>query len=210
MNLRNYILSVLLLCAFTSHAQIGARISQLTPYGDIGEYFKKGTALEIYYVATENRLRERFGILYSHLAPRLDTFPIYGVKYDAGSNTTTILPGILVNRMLDFYCINADFDYKVIQVKSFSLYLGAGIIGGKTHTEYVRTINTVIDEIADVDILVAGFKACVTIDYKASPHLDLYAETSYNGMRSKDWSTSFTNTLLSIGVNYSFKKFDDE
>ncbi len=87
------LLLFLLLAGADCRAQIGVQISQLSPYGDIGEYFNRAPAIIVYGVAKEDKWKERFGILYSHLTPRTDTVPIYGFHTDPMGGTQVLESG---------------------------------------------------------------------------------------------------------------------
>jgi len=191
-----------------SSAQIGFKVSELSPYGDIGQYFNKGAAIDVYAVLKEGPWKERFGIFYSHLKPRIDTFPVYAVQ-SIGSQQT-VIPGFLANHTLTFAYITGDLSHRIVQFKGFSLYGGAGIIAGKSHTEYDEVYTSVSSDHSNIDVLIAGFKLCGSLDYKISDHLHVYGEYTYNGIVATDWSTHYTNTLFSIGLDYSIKPFDDD
>src|SRR4051812_18321504 len=195
------ILMLLMLIANSVAAQVGVKVSQLTPYGDIGEYFNKAPAYEIFAILKNDNLRERFGILYSHLTPRIDTMPVYAVQVDPGNNTQKVIPGFLNNRTLTFAVITADFGYRIINIKDkFFLYGAAGLVAGKSHTEYTEVFSTVTETTANSDILIAGFKLCGDIEYKLSSHVELLAEYTYNGVQSTTRTTHYTNTMISLGI----------
>ena len=178
------LLLLLLFAGTDCRAQIGVKLSQLSPYGDIGEYFNKAPSIEVYGVAKEDKWKERFGILYSHLTPRTDTVHIYAVQTDPAGNTQLVLPGYLVNHTLTYTYVTGDLSYRFVKLKGFSLYGGAGIVAGKSHTEYDKAIETVITEHDNIDVLIAGFKLCTNIEYQLSPHLHVYADYTYNGIVS--------------------------
>ncbi len=204
------ILIFLVLIVNSVTAQVGVKVSQLAPYGDIGEYFNKAPAYEVFAVLKEDNFRERFGILYSHLTPRIDTMPVYAVQVDPGTGRQTVIPGFLNNRMLTFAVVTADFGYRIINIKhKFFLYGAAGIVAGKSHTEYTEVLQTVSETTANSDVIIAGFKLCGDIEYKLSGHVELFAEYTYNGLVDRPWTTHYTNTLASIGIYVSLKPFDD-
>ena len=186
-------------------AQIGVETSLVSPNGDIGQFYKKNISADIYAMSgdADDRLRVRMGLFYTKLSPRLDTVPIYGVQI-GGTPQTLVVPGILVDGKLSMEYMYGDISYRVIKIKKFALFAGIGIEGGKVHESYYRVLETVLTDITNSDVLVAGYKANSSIEYKINPRFDVYFQANYIHLIATDHSTNFTHTTMGVGTNVYF------
>ncbi len=155
--------------------------------------------------------RERAGIFYTKLTSRLDTVPVYAVQsggsLSGGSGGTTVLPGYLVDREFTMGYVYIDIGYRVLRVKKFSLYVGAGIEGGISHVQYDRGYETVLQETADNDLVIAGYRlAPQTWNTELTqPFFEVLFEAVANRMTTSDWSTKYEHNTFGIGADYYFR-----
>ncbi len=200
---------ILLICvslyAGAASAQVGFETSLMSPNGDIGQFYKKNISADLYFMNgyMDGRLRIRIGVFYTKLSPRLDTVPIYGVQI-GGTPYVQVVPGILVDGKLTMVYLYGDMSYRLLKIKKFALFAGLGIEGGKVHEIYYKSLETVINETANSDVLVAGFKANASIEYKISPRVDVYTQASYMNLVATDHSTNFKHTNMGVGINYYY------
>ena len=128
------ILAVLFLFVESTSAQIGLKMSMVSPNGDIGQYYNKGVSGDLFVVAKDDNgpWRERAGLFYTKLTSRLDTVPVYAVQTGTlmGGSGTTVLPGYLVDHKFSMGYVYIDIGYRVLRVKKLSLYIGAGLDAG--------------------------------------------------------------------------------
>ncbi len=204
--LHRYLFRVLLAAAIgygpTAMGQIGIKGGLLTPYGDIGQYYKKTPSFEVFLFNAdeENRYKIRFGYYYANLPIRIDTVPIYAIQYPA----VIVLPGFLVNKTLIMQGVNSDFSYRVAHLGNLSLFAAAGLCISIGHIESVKQIETVYTETTNSDTWLGGFRLMASLEYKLSESFDLIADASYNKMVTTDYSADFTHTTLYFGINYRF------
>jgi hypothetical protein len=202
------ILAVLFLFAESASAQIGFKTSLVSPDGDIGQFYNKGVSGDLYFVAKDDNgpWRERAGIFYTKLSARLDTFPIYAVQTGPTvPGGTLVLPGYQVDHEFNMLYIYMDIGYRVLRVKKFSLYVGAGLEGGKSNVQYDRGYETVLQETGNTDLLIAGYKLTSNLEYRVNSHFEVLAEAVANRMTTTDWSTKYEHNTFGIGIDYYIK-----
>ncbi|MCW3122553.1 MAG: hypothetical protein JWQ38_2045 [Flavipsychrobacter sp.] len=192
-----FFLLFLMLCN-RSDAQFGAQLSSFAPKGDIGQYFKKGASIDIYINVQSNDYKwlYRWGFFHTALSSRIDTVPVYGVMGN------TVLPGYLVNKNFTVNYLGIDLNRLVVKTHGFSIYLGVGIIAGQSHVNYVEHIETVSNEVGDIDSWIAGLKFNAMLNYQVNKHFDVFFDVSKNFITATDYTTSYTSNKSGIGVNY--------
>lgn len=203
--MRLYRYTLLVIIVFSCnilHAQVGISVMQVSPLGDMGQFYSKGPGISVFASFDEDNWRGRAGLSYAQLRPRIDTVPQYLVKLD-GSNTV-IVPGYLVNDKMTMISIFIDYDYRVLKVKQLGLYLGGGVMVGKAHMAYVRDFEAVLHEQADRDVLMGGFKGNSMLNYKIGKHINIYGEAAITLAETKD-HTSMSHYTLGLGFDYTFK-----
>lgn len=202
-------IAILFFIQLSVWGQVGIKYSQLIPYGDIGEYFNKSTAIEPYIVLKEGRLSARISAIFSKCTSRIDTMPRYIVENGGSNSNGLVVPGYLVNKSLTFQLISGDFSYCFLRIKKkLLLYGGVGIVMGIVNTVYQEGYQSVVNTTSNTDKKSGGFKACGDATYKISSHVEISAEYTYNGLIGGT-NTKFTNTLFSVGLSYNFRPFDD-
>jgi hypothetical protein len=210
------ILVILFLFAEAVSAQIGFKTSLVSPNGDIGQFYNKGVSGELYVIAKDDDgpWRERAGIFYTKLKSRLDTVPVYAVQSGAtlsgGNGGTTVLPGYLADHQFSMCYVYIDIGYRVLKVKKLSLYVGAGIEGGISHVQYARGYETLLQETADNDLTIAGYRLTTNIEYLINSHFEVLFEAVANRMTTTDWSTKYEHNTFGIGVDYYFQPRTEE
>ncbi len=204
--LQRYVFWVLFAVAMgygpVAKGQIGIKGGLFSPYGDIGQYFKKTPSFEVFLFNAdeENRYKIRFGYYYANLPIRIDTVPIYAIQYPS----VTVLPGFLVNKNLTMQGLNSDFSYRVAHIGELSLFAAAGLCISIGHIESVKQIETVYLSTTNSDTWIGGFRLMASLEYKLSESFDLIADASYNKVVTTDYATDFTHTTLYFGINYRF------
>jgi hypothetical protein len=189
------------MCNLT-HAQFGVTISQVSPNGEIGQYFKKAPAVSVYTMFDEDNWRGRAGIFYARLSPRIDSAPVYMVKEDGG--TTTIIPGYLVNHNMGMGYIFIDYSYRVVKVKPVGLYLGAGMMAGMARVAYDREFEAVLTESVNRNMFIGGFKVFSMLNYKINHHFDVFGEAGCNLTLNTKY-TSLLHYTFGVGFAYTIK-----
>lgn len=206
--MKKYLLATLLLCSCSflhTRAQVGFKLNFLTPRGDIGPYFKSTVAYELFFLADEmgGKVRGRFGVFYANFKPRMDSYPIYGTRYDG---TTQLLPGSLTYHHMDMKCIFLDQNVLLFHKNNLAFYAGIGLIFGKSNLKYDREIETLITETgASEDRAIGGARGNVQVVYTIGNHIQLCAEAQHSAMTVTDWSSAYSNNTYGIGINYRFK-----
>lgn len=206
-HIRQFILLCgLLLIAHTTIAQVGVKISQMRPKGDIGEYFKKNISYDIYYyIGTLNdHLRSRVGVMYAQSTSRLDTFNVYAVK--GSGSSALILPGYEVYHKLGIMGLYIDEDLRIIRRRGVTIFAGLGLMVGKAHMEYDQGYESIITvSNAKVDNTIFGLRFNASVNYKISNHFEVFAAATHNALTVTDWSASYANTCYGLGLNYTIK-----
>ena len=185
--------------------QIGFKASYLMPRNEFGMDFKRAPAYELYCQFRNKggagNWTARLGVFYTSLKPRLDTIPSYLVR----ENPTMLFPGYIVYKKLTFMGLSMDYAYSVVHYKGFRMDLGLGLLVGKYHQEYEQAYPTIIITNGSVDDLFAGLRGRINLGYQLNNYVELCAETLDAFITSKDWSSQFNHTSLSLGVNVSLK-----
>lgn len=208
--MKKYLLTLIcVVLASSAFSQIGAKVSVISPRGDLGPQFKKGAEYELYYFNdfAKDKVLTRVGFFYSKLQSRLDTFPIYGVKQDySQSPDPVILPGYLSYHKMSLYGFYIDIAYRAVKVKKFSLYAGIGITGGYMDYSYDRGIETLViangvvrnDEIYGIRTSIQGY-------YDLNKHIKIGAEYMHNLFTGEKYVGNYTHSLLGINLLYTIK-----
>jgi len=195
----------------SAKAQIGFKVSLLSPLSDFGASFKKAPAYELYY-ASGNRdglIVGQLGFYYTFLKPRLDTFSSYLIGYpDSGP---VIVPGYVTYQKFTMAAFYIDVGARIIRRKKFSLLGSIGLEGGINHLEYTREYETMLSETgANIDRDFVGFRTRLNLDYALSKHVNLYLEFMNHLTTLTDWSAQFPSNNIGFGINYYFKALDSE
>jgi hypothetical protein len=185
-------------------AQIGIKLTQFRPTGDLGYVVERKWMPELQYIQDfEEKTRMRASFLYLNLQPRLDTFPTTGLISD--SNGFRVLPGWQTFSKINMYFITGGLDYAVVELFDYDLaiYPGLDIIFGGVNMEY---------ESYTPDISSSGFSGGFMI---GGLRLRLGAEWAFNDHfgANLEWSTAtyyqeeggrYTFNDLGLGVRYQF------
>lgn len=202
------LLFTIMICTPLSNCsgQFGIKAGMISPYGDIGQYFKKAPIVEIFGINEhrDGQFRVRMGLFYTKFTSRLDTFPIYAIADDPNRPNVKVVPGYLVNNKFRMYGINADFSVRLFEAGNFSAYAGAGLQLAIAHVESVKSIETVIDETDKSDNKAGGFRICASAQYKLSDQVSLFGDWFYNFTKDVSQTTRYTHAVISLGVNYNF------
>ncbi len=207
-NIRLLIIFIFLSIAAThqGYAQLGFKLTEIVPNGDIGQFFNKGIAPDIYYIDyfRAGKFRTRVGFLYSKLSSRKDTVPQYMVQVGGFNPNPVYIPGYLVNRDFSMMYLHGDVSYRFLHINKFSVFGGLGIVMGKSHVVYYRGFETVIEEEGNVDTIIEGLCFVADVEYQLSKHFDILAEGALNKISSSDLTTSYGHSAFSLGVNWVF------
>ena len=210
-NLFKLLLVGLFMYAGVASAQIGFKTSLVNPDGDIGQFYNKGVSAELFLVLKDDDgpWRERAGIFYTKLSSRLDTVPVYAVGNNVtaagGYTSTSVFPGYLVDHKFSMLYAYLDLGYRVVRVKKLSLYVGIGLTGGKSNVQYDRGYETLLQETANNDVLIAGYRLTSNLEYRINSHFEVLAEAVANRMTTTDWATKYEHNTFGIGADYYIK-----
>ena len=201
---------IFILCCLSlnkANCQVGFKLSEVIPNGDIGQFFNKGIAPDLYFFDYwhEGKIRIRMGFLYTQLTSRKDTAPIYAALINGGAPPIYV-PGYLVNHNLKMYYMHGDISYRLLHLHDISLFAGIGIVGGIAHDDYEKGYETIITETGKDDNKIAGFDFIANIEYKISEHFDILAEAALMkiGSTSISDNTSYLHSTISIGGNWIY------
>jgi len=198
-------IALFLLC-YTAGAQLGlgTRITVLNPTGDIGLNFKKALCYEVFAIGAddpEERFRQRMGLIYSSMQPRLDSFPSWGHR---GGNDPLFLPGNTSFQNLTLAMFYGGIEVKTLRFGNFVWYNGVNLAMGYVQGKYTRNIETLLSEEGEVSEVVGGFIFRTSFDYRIADFLSLSAELSKSSIVATTWTTSYGHYNYGIGITYHF------
>jgi hypothetical protein len=143
-------------------------------------------------------------VTFTNLAPRLDTFPIYGTSGE------TVLPGYAVYDKLPVMYLHSDIYPRLFKIKNFACYAGIGILIGKTTVKEAYAIETqVIQTMGSIDHLFAGVRGGLQATYTVKKRFIISVEATHNAVSSQDWSLFLSHRTLGLGIAYNFRTAEE-
>lgn len=209
----NQRLIILLLLAVSlghrcSAIDVGLKFSQLRPRGDIGETYDRGISYELLLAADhwDDKWRATIGLGYTKLNPLLDTFFIYGVKGEK-----TILPGYNTYEALPMKYLYIEEHFRLFKIKNFSFYAGAGLMLGHTTVKQSYAIEEmIISKDGSIDYMIVGLRGGLQAAYRVAKRFIVTADVRHNALVDQEWTFSFTNRTIGLGILYRFNTKNDE
>jgi len=201
--MKNFLVIITLIAAIPCYGQIGIKLFQFRPIGDLGAAMKKSYSGELMYIGDfENgNLRLRAGVSFIILKPRLDTFPVYTLKQDG--NGITAYPGYEVYHKYNMYLFHMGFDYKIITLGNFSFYPGLDFIVGGVDMDYNLSYETLSGENFSGGEILGGIRLRLGADYSISEKTGLFMEISRSMYKIAEQG-GFSHHEIGIGFRYKF------
>jgi len=199
----------LLCCGARAQLGIGTRISLLHPTADIGPYYKKAPCYELLLVAGDSpqeRFRQRIGLMYTSLQPRLDSFPTFGYK---GGNDPVFFPGRTSFGNLTLVMVYIGLEVKTLQFGHFTWYNGLNLAVGYVMSKYSREVETLLTEQGDINQIAGGFIFRTAFEYQMAKRISLSAELSKSSIVPSKWTPGYGHYNYGIGITYHLNP-DDE
>jgi len=109
------LLLLLLFAALGGFAQIGLRLVQFRPTGELGMIMEKNVSAELLYIDDfEDDVRFRISLGMFKLQPRMENFPITGTIYNGQGLRVT--PGVQHFEKWDMYFFSGGMDWAVVRL----------------------------------------------------------------------------------------------
>jgi|GEM_PF-1584589 len=195
------------MCSLQAKAQIGVKVMQMQPRGDIGYVYKNGIAYEVYYAIDyyKHRMRSKVGFFHSGNQPITDTFRTVSTE-GSGANML-VKPGIIMYEKLNMNGIFIDHSVKIVKVRQFALHAGIGLTGLFTKYKFRDGIegSYISATYGEIGQFAVGVRGNIILSYQAGENLLISAEAGHSAVIADDWTTSFSHHTLGIGVAYYFK-----
>lgn len=193
----------------SAYSQIGARVSLITPRGDMGAVFKNALSYDVCYMLDrrKGRIRSTLGLSFTSLAPRADSFPTYQDGAGNSGNGNSIMPELRVYKPMKNYAFYIDNSFRIFSVQQFSFYAGVRLIMGlskSSYDTYAKYNSTSVDAGAN-DNYYGGLGASVQGVYTVGSHAQVCAFIGHNALVATDWSYNFSHHFLGLGLNYRIK-----
>ena len=195
---------------FASHlayGQIGVRVFNYRPTGEFGFAMKPLVSLEIGYQPrfskrSTKRWRTGFSLLYLNMKPRLEVFPVYGVRYDG--NGTTVLPGYQSFQKYAIFQLTGGSDFAFIHKDKYNVYAGADLVIGAANVEYTNVIIGWKDESYQGGGILAGFRFRLGVDYNITDHIGVFVNANRQGFLVTEPGALNGANDFGLGMRYSF------
>lgn len=205
-NSRNVVLLFLLitLAGLPSMAQIGLKLTQFRPTGDLGYVVERRWTPEFQYIQDfEDVTRMRFSFLYLNLQPRLDTFPTTGLISDG--NGFRVLPGWQTFSKINMFLITGGIDWAVVELFDYdlALYPGLDIIFGGVNMEYESFTPQLVSSGFSGGFKIGGLRLRFGAEYAFNDHFGANLEWS-TATYYQEEGGRYTFNDLGLGVRYQF------
>lgn len=190
----------------SSHAfaQVGLRLTQFRPTGELGYVVERKFAPEIQFIQDfEDPTRMRFSFLYLNLQPRLDTFPSTG--YISDSNGFRVLPGWQTFSNIDLILFSGGLDFAVLELFDYqlALYPGMDIIFGGINMVYESYTPELVSEGFSGGFMIGGLRLRFGAEWAFGDHFGVNLEWS-TATYLQEETGRFTFNDLGLGVRYQF------
>jgi hypothetical protein len=192
------------LAGLPAMAQIGIKLMQFRPTGDLGYVVERKWTPEFQYIQDfEDRTRMRASFLYMNLQPRLDTFPTTGLISD--SQGFRVLPGWQTFSKINMYLITGGLDYAVVELFDYdlALYPGLDIIFGGIGMEYETYTPDISSGSFSGGFAIGGLRLRLGAEYAFNDHFGANLEWS-TATYYQEEGGRYTFNDLGLGVRYQF------
>ncbi|HEU4716666.1 MAG TPA: hypothetical protein VFU15_02490 [Bacteroidia bacterium] len=200
-----FTMALLLLLCRVSRAQIGLRVFNYRPTGELGFVMKPLFSAELSCIAPfeDGRWRTQFSLTYLRLKPRMDTFPVYGVV-SSGSTGTTVYPGTQSFQKYSIVQLSGGGDFAFIDKDPFYVFAGADIVVGGASVEYTSQVQTIKDESYSGGGILAGFRFRLGAEYDVNDQVGIIASANRNYLFISEPAGLYGANDYGIGLRYSF------
>jgi hypothetical protein len=199
-----FMLLCLIALGHSAKAQLGLKLSQFRPTGELGQVMDRKVSAELLYLPEfDDRVRSRFFLSYYKLEPRLSSFPITGYEYRDG--VWTVYPGTQTFSKYNLMFFGGGMDYALLQFldERLTFYPGGDIYMGGANMAYVSDVPGINRSEFEGGFMLAGVRARLGVDYALTDALGVcfeYATATYwmqeNGR--------FTFNDIGLGARYTF------
>lgn len=200
---RSLLLTIALAGGHALFAQIGVRLVQFRPTGDLGMTMEKKTSAELLYIEEfEDKWRTRASIGFFKLQPRLPVFPTTGYLYDPG---LTVEPGTESFSKWNMFFFSAGADFAPVQLMDDKLkfYIGLDITCGTISATYETHTPGIADTGFDGGYLMAGLRGRVGAEYAFSDHVGAFLETCRSYYLVEE-TGGLNHNEIGLGFRYTF------
>lgn len=187
---------------FTASAQLGIKILQFRPTGELGAVMERKVSAELMYMDDfEEDFRFRAFVGYLKLEPRLDVFPTVGYEYRDGQ--WTVFPGTFTYTKYTMIMFGGGLDYAAVRLMDdrLTIYPGFRIFGGGVNQEYEST--GLSSSGFSGGKLMAGIGGQLGVDYQLTDQLGFFAEYG-TATHYVEEDGRFTFNDMGLGARYTF------
>ncbi|MGV9013425.1 MAG: hypothetical protein ACOH13_12600 [Flavobacteriales bacterium] len=176
--LRHWLLLICTISGPVLFAQLGVRLVQLRPTGDMGFTMEKKISAEVLFMDEfDGNFRFRASLGYFSLKPRLATFPNISYVYSDGN--TTVYPGYTTYSKWNMIFLSAGEDWSPVELVDEKLrpYVGMDVLIGIIGTQY-RTTSVFTDTEFDGGYKLGGLRFRIGAEYAFTDQAGVFIETS--------------------------------
>ncbi len=198
------LLSILFIfVSLNTSGQVALKGMLLMPAGEFGIVMKKHVTFEAMYMEEfDGKWRSRYGLSYSSLKARLDTFPVYAVLYD--NSGTHVLPGYQVYQKCTFAYLFGGYDFRFTERTKLSPYIGFNLLIGGLSLDYDEYYETYKDgSVSGGGGVLGGLGFRIGLQYQVNEKLGIFSEGSTAGYLVTDTGL-FAHYDFGIGIHYVF------
>lgn len=197
----------LLLATNLSYGQISLRVFNYRPTGEFGAVMKPLVSVEIGYQGrfsqrTTKRMRTGISLLYLNMKPRLEVFPVYGIREDGSG--TTVLPGYQSFQKYALFQLIGGIDYAFIHKEKLNVYAGVDLVIGTASVEYTNLIIGLIDEGYQGGGILSGFRFRLGVDYEITDDIDVFVNANRQGFLLNEPRALNGANDYGLGMRYTF------
>lgn len=191
----------LLFFSNSSFAQIGIRVFDYRPTGELGFVMKPLVSGEISWVeAFDGRMRSNISLTYLKMKPRMEVFPVYGVL-----NGNYVLPGEQSFQKYSIYELMGGIDFACVQEEPFNIYIGGDLIVGGASIEYTEIIQNWSETSYSGGGILAGLRFRAGVDYSINDQMGLYFNANRSFFLISEPAGIFSGNDYGIGFRYSWQ-----
>jgi hypothetical protein len=193
---------LLILSSGYSYSQLGLKILNFRPYGDLGAILKSGFTGEIMYLknADDDPFRARFGFSFISLKPRLDTFPL--VAETNASGYASVIPGWEVINHQTIGFVFCGYDYVLLDPEKFFIYPGADLLAGFTSVKVHTFYPGISDSEESTGGVLGGIRLRIGAQVMLNGEWGIFAEASHSMYIMSQDETTHAHNDFGIGIQY--------
>jgi hypothetical protein len=202
--LRYLLLPMALLGPVFLFAQLGLRLTQLRPTGELGVTMEKKISAELLFIEDfEEDWRSRASLGYFALQPRLAVFPISGSIYDGQGFKVVAGEQSFSKWNMLFFTVGMDRALARLADEKLTPYAGLDVLVGAVSTEYTSHMPGISDEYFSGGYWFGGIRARVGVDYAITDELGVFLETCRAYYIAQEVG-GLNHNDIGLGARYTF------